>query len=221
MAVEIRDPATGQIKTWVWLALAVVVVGIVFLASRVGGTGGGSGSSDSGSGGFTPSVGGGQSSDITGYLDQLNSAIIDLQGSSNVPTTNATPPAPNPTNPQDLQDIIDQLTAGNKVLEQAQQNLLSYLNDLAGKQEAYSQAVNTRTTILANRETANRSLADLKLQYQTGKINKATYNNRVKIWTARLATYNTQLTTANTTIANIQSAIDDLQAKIAAIGQSS
>lgn len=214
MALEIRDPATGQIKGWVWIALGIVGVAIFFLISRLGG------SADSGSAAPAPNVTGGQSSDITDYLNQLEQNLQDIAGNSNVPVTTGSPPAPNPTNPQQLQDIIDQLKQGNQVLEQAQQNLLSLLGQQSDLQQQYSTAEAKRSQLITNRETAQRNLADLKLRYKDKKITKATYDKWTKIWTGRLNTANTQITAVDKTIAGINSALANIKQQITNLNQS-
>lgn len=215
MAVEIRDPATGQIKTWVWIAFAAVVVGVLFLTSKVSS---GSSSDSGGSPYFGGGAGGGQSSDITDYLTQLNDAIIDLQGSANIPTTTATLPSPNPTNPQYLQDIINQLTEGNQVLEQVQQNLLSLFTSLSGQQEAYTAAVQEKSVIKANIVRTKSRIADIEQNYKSGRLSKKEYKNRIQNQRENLNTYQSQLSAVNKTIATIEAAINAIQAQIAALG---
>lgn len=103
MALELRDPYTGQIKSWVWVGGAVVVGGGAFLLLR-----GSSGSSSTGSPIGTTS--GGQSSDITGQLqtlqDQLNT-LASQQGTGNVPSSTGQPPITNPTDPGELALLTD------------------------------------------------------------------------------------------------------------------
>ncbi len=134
----LRDE-NGNIKSWVWIAGAGVV-GVILLLMM-------GGKSSSAGGVVSTGTTGGQSSDITDQINQLNDAILALAGNSNIPQTTGTAPSPNPTNPQYLQDIIDQLREGNKVLEQAQQNMLSLLTQLSGYESQYSTAINQRSTI--------------------------------------------------------------------------
>jgi DNA repair exonuclease SbcCD ATPase subunit len=214
MALEIKDPATGQIKTWVWIAMGVVGVAIFFLISRAGG------SANNATAAPAPNVAGGQSSDITDYLNQLESSLQDIAGNSNVPVTTTQPPAPNPTNPGQLQDIIDQLKEGNKVLEQAQQNLLSLLNQQSTLQNQFSTAEAQRADLITKREHAQARINDLKIQYKSGQIGKKFYTSHVASWEKSLKTYNTQISTLDKTIAGIKTSISNVQNQIASINTS-
>lgn len=86
--MEIRDPNTGQIKTWVWAAGALGFVVVLFVFTKVAGSG------QSTSAGTIPASG--QSSDITDMLSALMDAIKKIDASNPPPTSNPPPPPPDP-----------------------------------------------------------------------------------------------------------------------------
>jgi LysM repeat protein len=86
--MEWRDANTGQIKTWVWAVAAFGFVIFLFVIGKVVGGG------QTGSGGTIPV--GGQSSDITDYLSQLNDSLTDLNGTGNTAPTPTPTPTPTP-----------------------------------------------------------------------------------------------------------------------------
>ena len=86
--MEIRDPNTGQIKTWVWAAAALGFVAVLFIFTKVAGSG------QTTSAGTIPA--GGQSSDITDMLADLMDAIKKLDDSNAPPISNPPPPPPPP-----------------------------------------------------------------------------------------------------------------------------
>ncbi len=94
--MEFRDPATGQIKTWVWAAGALGFVLVLFLFTKVAGSG------QSTSAGTIPA--GGQSSDITDMLAQLMDAIKKMDASNPPPTT--PPPVTPPPSTHTLKDYV-------------------------------------------------------------------------------------------------------------------
>lgn len=81
--MELRDPNTGQIKTWVIAAVGVVGVLAFFIISKVGG--GQSVSSQ------PTAVTGGQNSDYSSALQQLEDSIQQLAAQN---PTNTPPPSP-------------------------------------------------------------------------------------------------------------------------------
>lgn len=81
--MELRDPATGQIKTWVIAAIGVVGVLAVFILAKVGG-----GQSTSSQ---PTTVTGGQNSDYSSALQQLEDAIQNLNAQNPSPTPTPTP----------------------------------------------------------------------------------------------------------------------------------
>lgn len=91
MPLEIKDPATGQIKTWVIVASGG---GILLLMLLMRGSGGAS-TVGEGSSEMDPRVSGGQSSGITNQLADLQQAVNNL---ANNPATGSTPTTPT-TNP--------------------------------------------------------------------------------------------------------------------------
>ena len=98
--MEWRDPQTGQIKTWVWIAGAGGLLLLFFIISRMQ------------SATSAQTVSPGQSSDITDQLSQMQDAINGLLnqqgGGLNPPPTTNPPPTGNPpptTNPPPVTSI--------------------------------------------------------------------------------------------------------------------
>lgn len=90
--MEIRDPNTGQIKTWVWGVAALGFVIFLFVISKMVSGG------QTTAGGTIPASG--QSSDISDLLRELNESLADMNPDPTQPTGPAppVPPTPNPTN---------------------------------------------------------------------------------------------------------------------------
>jgi LysM repeat protein len=89
--MEFRDPSTGQIKTWVWIVSGLGIVVLLFLAKSVAG-------GQTTSTGTTPA--GGQNSDITDLLNQLNDALTNIK---QPPTQDG---GPDPT-PKPKHELVD------------------------------------------------------------------------------------------------------------------
>lgn len=80
MPLEIKDPATGKIKTWVFIASGGILLLIMLIVRGS--------SSSSNNGTVDPTVSAGQSSGITDQLHQLQDAVNNL---ANNPATGHTP----------------------------------------------------------------------------------------------------------------------------------
>lgn len=99
--MEWRDPNTGQIKMWVWAIAGLGFVVVLFLFSKVAGSG------QTTTGSVIPAEG--QSSDITEYLNQISDALDQLLPPGNIPTPDPDPdpdpdpnPNPNPNRPNPM-----------------------------------------------------------------------------------------------------------------------
>lgn len=81
--MEWRDPNTGQIKMWVWVASGLAVVVGLFLFKGIS-------SGQATTTGTT--IAGGQSSDTTDLISQLEQALQDLQNQQPSPVPDPIPP---------------------------------------------------------------------------------------------------------------------------------
>lgn len=71
-------------------------------------------------------------------------------------------------------------------------------------QQQLNDALTRLSGALSAQSAAKATLADLKIKYRDGKIDKATYAKWTKIWTDRLTAANTDVTTTQSLIANLK-----------------
>jgi LysM repeat protein len=86
--MEIRDPNTGQIKTWVWAVVALVTVVLVFVVTKV--MGGGQSTTTA------SQTAAGQSSDITAQIAAMEAELQQLLQNQSGTGTPPPPPPPPP-----------------------------------------------------------------------------------------------------------------------------
>lgn len=126
--MEIRDPATGQIKSWVWIGGAGIVGLLFLLGSRGSNTG------------PSPVESAGQSSGITPQLNELTDLVKQLAAKqTQTPTSPTNPNNPssptnpnNPTNPNDDDDRPDRPNRPNRPRDNRPTPVLDWIRDLFG-----------------------------------------------------------------------------------------